>query len=66
MGGTDAAAVQLSREGVLVCTIGMPARYIHSTASIIHKDDHLAVKNQIIAMLKQLDFNKIKEIKNNA
>ena len=66
LGGTDAAAVQLSREGVLVCTIGMPARYIHSTASIIHKDDYLAVKNVILAMLKEIDFDKINEIKNNA
>ncbi len=65
LGGTDAAAVQLSREGVIVCTIGMPARYIHSTTSIIHKDDYLAVKNIILAMLKELDFNKINEIKEN-
>jgi putative aminopeptidase FrvX len=66
LGGTDAAAVQLSREGVLVCTIGMPSRYIHSTTSIIHKDDYIAVKNVILAMLKQIDFNKINEIKDNA
>ncbi|MDD3713089.1 MAG: hypothetical protein PHZ28_06320, partial [Candidatus Izemoplasmatales bacterium] len=65
MGGTDAAAVQLTREGVLVCTIGMPSRYIHSTTSIIHKDDYEAVKNQILAMLKEIDYNKIKEIKSN-
>jgi len=65
LGGTDAAAVQLSREGVLVCTIGMPARYIHSTTSIIHKDDLEAVRNIILAMLKELDFNKINEIKQN-
>jgi putative aminopeptidase FrvX len=65
MGGTDAAAVQLSREGVLVCTIGMPSRYIHSTTSIIHKDDYLAVKSQILAMLKEINWDKIKEIKKN-
>jgi putative aminopeptidase FrvX len=65
MGGTDAAAVQLSREGVLVCTIGMPSRYIHSTTSIIHKDDYEAVKAQILAMLKEIDWEKIKEIKSN-
>lgn len=65
LGGTDAAAVQLSREGVLVCTIGMPSRYIHSTTSIIHKDDYEAVKAQILAMLKEIDWNKIKEIKSN-
>ncbi len=65
-GGTDAAAVQLSREGVLVCTIGMPARYIHSATSMIHKDDYEAVRNVILAMLKEIDFKKINEIKNNA
>jgi len=66
LGGTDAAAVHLSREGVLVCTIGMPARYIHSTTSIIHKEDYQAVKNMVLAMLKELDYNKINEIKKNA
>lgn len=65
LGGTDAAEVQLSRDGVLVCTIGMPSRYIHSTTSMIHKDDYEAVKNVIHAMLKKLDFNKINEIKQN-
>ena len=65
MGGTDAAAVQLSREGVLVCTIGMPSRYIHSTTSIIHKEDYLAVKSQILAMLKEINWDKINEIKKN-
>ncbi len=65
LGGTDAAAVQLSRSGVLVCTIGMPSRYIHSTTSIIHKEDYKAVKQQILAMLKEIDFEKIKEIRKN-
>ncbi len=65
LGGTDAAAVQLSRQGVLVCTIGMPSRYIHSTTSMIHKDDYEAVKSQILAMLKEIDWDKIKEIKQN-
>lgn len=66
LGATDAATVQLSREGVLVCTIGMPSRYIHSATSMIHKDDYVAVKNQILAMLKEIDFKKIQEIKDNA
>lgn len=65
LGGTDAAEVQLSRDGVLACTIGMPSRYIHSTTSMIHLDDYHAVKSVILAMLKQLDFAKIQEIKNN-
>ncbi len=62
-GGTDAAKVQLSESGVLACTIGMPSRYIHSSTSMIHLDDYEAVKAVILAMLEQLDFNKINEIK---
>ncbi|MGE0002978.1 MAG: hypothetical protein AB7S88_00795, partial [Candidatus Izemoplasmatales bacterium] len=65
LGSTDAAAAQLNEDGVLVCTIGMPARYIHSTTSMIHTDDYEAVKAVILAMLKELDFNKINEIKSN-
>ena len=65
LGGTDAAEAQLSRDGVLVCTIGMPSRYIHSTTSMIHLDDYQAVKQIILMMLKELDFNKVNEIKKN-
>mgnify|MGYP002352390288 FL=1 len=65
LGSTDAAEVQLSRDGVLVCTIGMPSRYIHSTTSMIHKDDYEAVKAIILAMLKELDHAKITEIRQN-
>jgi len=64
-GGTDAAKVQLSEDGVLVCTIGMPSRYIHSSTSMIHLEDYEAVKAVILAMLEKLDFNKINEIKSN-
>ncbi|MFO7970044.1 MAG: M42 family metallopeptidase [Bacillota bacterium] len=64
-GGTDAAAAQLSRGGTLACTIGMPARYIHSTTSIIHKDDYKAVKAIILAILETIDKETIKEIKAN-
>ncbi len=65
LGGTDAAEVQLSREGVPVCTIGMPARYIHSTTSMIHKDDYEAVKSIILAMLKELDNETMAKIRSN-
>ena len=66
LGGTDAAEVQLSQKGVLACTIGMPSRYIHSTTSMIHLEDYEAVKAVILAMLRQIDFAKITEIRNNA
>lgn len=65
MGGTDAARAQLSGDGVVVATIGMPARYIHSTTSIIHENDYEAVRDVLIALMKSFDEKTLKTIKEN-
>ncbi|RKZ23598.1 M42 family peptidase [bacterium] len=39
VGGTDAGKIHLSREGVRCAVISVPARYIHSPVSVIHKKD---------------------------
>ncbi len=38
-GGTDAGAIQRSREGIPVVSVSVPARYIHTAASIARIDD---------------------------
>jgi endoglucanase len=38
-GGTDAGALQLTREGAAVATISIPTRYIHSVVESAHKKD---------------------------
>lgn len=38
-GGTDASAIQQSREGVIATTIGAPVRYMHSTVQLCHAAD---------------------------
>jgi len=38
-GGTDAAAIQQSRSGVISTTVGAPVRYMHSTVQLCHADD---------------------------
>jgi putative aminopeptidase FrvX len=38
-GGTDAAAIQLSRAGVPVISVSVPARYLHSPAALARTDD---------------------------
>jgi putative aminopeptidase FrvX len=65
MGGTDAARIQLHGDGVLAATIGMPARYIHSSTSMIHKDDHAEVKKILVKILETLNWDTVKEIKSN-
>lgn len=65
MGGTDAARVQLENGGTLVATIGMPARYIHSTTSMIHTDDYAQVKAIAKAIIRALDWETVERIKAN-
>ncbi len=38
-GGTDAGGIQRSREGIPVVSVSVPARYIHTAASIARIDD---------------------------
>ncbi len=38
-GGTDAAAIQMTREGVASITISIPTRYLHSVVEAAHVDD---------------------------
>ena len=64
-GGTDAARIQLAEDGVIVATIGMPARYIHSNTSMIHEADYKAVKKMLIEMVKSLNTKTYEEIKAN-
>ena len=64
-GGTDAARVQLAQSGVLVATIGMPARYIHSTTSMISIDDYTEVKKIVYTIIKMFNEKSVQEIRNN-
>lgn len=63
MGGTDAARVQLANGGTLVATIGMPARYIHSTTSMISTDDYEQVKKIVYKIIRMFDNEVVEQIK---
>lgn len=63
MGGTDAAkALDLNR-GVIATTIGLPARYIHSTAAMMDLRDLEAAKSMLFAVLKTLNPELISKLK---
>ncbi len=64
-GGTDAAKVQLANSGVLVATIGMPARYIHSTTSMISIEDYAEVKKIVYTIIKMFNEEIVEEIRKN-
>ncbi|BAU27345.1 putative aminopeptidase FrvX [Aneurinibacillus soli] len=62
-GGTDAGKVHLTGNGVPSAVIGIPARYIHSHAAIIHRDDYEAAKKLLLALLTRIDGPTLTRIK---
>lgn len=63
-GGTDAAMAQYAGKGILSTTIGLPGRYIHTTAAMVHVDDMEAVKRMALAIIETFDQKMFEKIKN--
>ena len=63
MGGTDAAKALDLNEGVIATTIGLPARYIHSTAAMMDTRDLEAAKNMLFKVLLNLNQAQIQKLK---
>ena len=63
MGGTDAAIAQYAGKGILSTTIGLPGRYIHTTAAMVHVDDIEAVKQMALAIIDSFDDEIFKKVK---
>jgi endoglucanase len=51
-GGTDAAAIQLSRAGVPVITVGAPVRYVHTVNETAAVSDIEATSDLLVAFLE--------------
>lgn len=62
-GGTDAAKALDLNAGVLATTIGLPARYIHSTAAMMDLRDLDSAKKMLFQILKTLTPELIKKLK---
>nr|WP_205516824.1 M42 family metallopeptidase [Paenibacillus sp. SYP-B3998] len=54
-GGTDAGNVHLQGSGIPSAVIGVCARYIHTSASILHVDDYAAAKELLVKLVKASD-----------
>jgi putative aminopeptidase FrvX len=61
-GGTDAGAAQYAGSGVAVATIGLPARYIHSTTSMMQESDSDVALHMLLAFVAALDDKQLKRI----
>lgn len=62
-GGTDAGRVHIANDGVPSAVIGIPSRYIHTSASIIHVDDYAAAKELLIKLVEQTDKATVEAIR---
>lgn len=62
-GGTDAGKMHLTRNGIPSLAITVPVRYLHSHTSIIHEDDYLNTVKLVTEVVKRLDTETVKKIK---
>lgn len=63
-GATDARAIQLHSKGVISVVFGIPTRYIHSHAGIIHADDYDSMLQLLVEIVQGLDEKMAAEILN--
>ncbi|BCU81916.1 peptidase M28 [Polycladomyces abyssicola] len=62
-GGTDAGQAHLTGKGVPSAAVGIVARYIHSHASVVDKEDVEAAKQFLVALVKRLDKSALESIR---
>lgn len=62
-GGTDAGRLHLHNKGVPSLVVSVPTRYIHSHASILHRDDFDNAVRLLVETIKRLDQKKLDEIR---
>src|SRR5690625_1658251 len=62
-GGTDSGAIHLTADGVPALSITIATRYIHSHAAMLHRDDFENAEKLIVEVIKQVDEDKMKQIR---
>ncbi|PKM56000.1 MAG: peptidase M28 [Firmicutes bacterium HGW-Firmicutes-5] len=62
-GGTDAGKIHVFCQGVPSIVIGIPVRYIHGHIGIAHMDDYHQAIKLVLALIKKLDVNVMKKLK---
>lgn len=61
-GGTDAASIHLTHNGVPALAITIATRYIHSHAAMLHRDDYENAVKLIVEVIKRLDRETVDKI----
>ena len=61
--GTDGARIQVFGAGVPTIVVGVPVRYIHSHAAIMHRDDFDNAARLLVAVVKRLDAETVQGLR---
>lgn len=61
-GGTDAGSIHITAKGVPALSITVATRYIHSHASILHRDDFENAVKLLVEVIKKLDRETVDQI----
>ncbi len=61
-GATDARAIHLAHGGIPTIVLGVPVRYAHSAAGMIHQRDFEAMVNLAAAIVEELDEARLRAL----
>lgn len=61
-GGTDAGTIHMTANGVPALAIGIATRYIHTSASMLHRDDFENAVKLVTEVIKHLDADTVHQI----
>jgi endoglucanase len=62
-GGTDAGRMHIFGAGVPSLVVGIPVRYIHTHAAILHRQDFEQAAELLVAVIKRLDATTVQQLK---
>lgn len=62
-GGTDSSEIHKTKMGIINMTLSIPCRYFHSHTSLIHKDDFDNTKKLLLNLIKVIDNDKLRMLK---
>jgi endoglucanase len=62
-GGTDAGRIHIFGGGVPSIVLGVPVRYIHTHASIMHRGDFVQAVRLLAALIQRLDAATVRQLK---
>lgn len=62
-GGTDAGSIHVSNEGVITGVVGICARYIHTSHSVINYEDYLDANKLLSELVKGIDEDRVSQLR---